>query len=1201
MPSSSSRSDDKRGHDDELDANLDGYLSESEGESISLASIDTDEESDGIDSESETGVSIDDEYQAAIRSTVIEITTALGGLEEDIDVNGKIRKVYAIGDECLRCLRDLRTLLHQDENDITRVIPMIFSEVNVVQRGLLPLLLKTANMGERGSKIALACTDLITSLTWPIDMAAEIQAAINKDDTSTNLPDYKRFQEVLVSYKASILRVRSGETESDKRSVLSTIMLHILLPAISKPRHSRTEREIGTISMCLHLFRNLLAIRDPEATSLSGSELIALSNLQNDLLVELKSAHVLETLLMLASNAQSRDFEAWNIVTAECVYHIYSSALPEQLMHGNQQARSGSLISTDVRQNTALQNSLRAESRLKNSEILSSGTSRHSRYSTTINFKDADGAVRIARTQRALRKTREELELQYKEKKQKRKIQRKRALDEVGASRPRKSWTSASRAVVSEWAKDFIQMGFEPLIRSVVKDIRSESFKAGDIGQTRTKMMQLSNFFLEYFLLKRAHEDCKRQPSDQSQSDNDATNDEGRGEGEKEALEWTFDLIDYWLEPWALKMAWMRANTARDDKIWLEFTTAVKLWTTLLKLVDILNKSRNRDDAEMAEGILAMHFYDELVLDASKAVTKSYINQSFRCLEAILDFANVMPKALERYSKDKENLFVKMKKQARKRAEKDNGAGATDSAPTNAEEEEREMRQVVESKIKERKFEFERFQSHICSTQLVEACITYLAKWPEVTERVEEHMTNVIYILHRLAVKANSMRLFFPYEKRLSIKKLQKDVAFWQYLQYNAPKLVPDAQKLFNYILSKFDRLDEEEKRQWAEGMKAPKPVKIFKMPAELEIIESQGEADDIEIAVGLLMDKDKLPAIMWVKSHLEESHRFRVCTMTEAAQKEVVPGQDLDDNEIERHDLERFNDHEMSYFGDNQIREDASKMPELKLLCRLLNLVSNEEDDHHWKWIVPSTLSPSELGAYSRQIEDALKVVGAKDRDWRALVRKVRKQNKNTRTVINEFGEEEEVYIPRQRAPRKDHRPNTFMDDLIEDSDEEIEAAERMLAQQRMQEARQNNGQSDEEDEDNLSVLNDSASPLQNQFRSSDRSSQSSSNTGSSIHDDASPQKILQSHKKRTLASLKRSKPSNDLFFGIDEDQDGDSESENSQDGNVKRFKSADIEQVGDVDGDKEFADLAIEQAKFSYDPNIRKKRALIIDSDDE
>lgn len=99
-----------------------------------------------------------EEHIQAIRTTVIDIVTALGGIEEEQLPDGTIRSVYIIGDDCLRCLRDLRALLHQDQDDPSRIIPKIYGEVKVVQQGLIPLLLKTADMGERGAKIALACS-----------------------------------------------------------------------------------------------------------------------------------------------------------------------------------------------------------------------------------------------------------------------------------------------------------------------------------------------------------------------------------------------------------------------------------------------------------------------------------------------------------------------------------------------------------------------------------------------------------------------------------------------------------------------------------------------------------------------------------------------------------------------------------------------------------------------------------------------------------------------------------------------------------------------------------------------------------------------------------------------------------------------------------------------------------------------------------
>ena len=80
----------------------------------------------------------------------------------------------------------------------------------------------------------------------------------------------------------------------------------------SRVRHHRNERDVGTISMSLHFFRNLLAIQDPVATTLSSVEQISNSTLQSELICTMARSHVLETILMLANSAESREFGQWN-------------------------------------------------------------------------------------------------------------------------------------------------------------------------------------------------------------------------------------------------------------------------------------------------------------------------------------------------------------------------------------------------------------------------------------------------------------------------------------------------------------------------------------------------------------------------------------------------------------------------------------------------------------------------------------------------------------------------------------------------------------------------------------------------------------------------------------------------------------------------------------------------------------------------
>lgn len=408
----------------------------------------------------------DHERVDALRVPILAICSALGGYEELAGNDGKIDLVYQLGDDCLGCLRDLRKLWRQDDTDPSRAVARVFAQINVLHNDLVPILLQTAGRGGNNDKIALACTDLITAMTWPVDAMAEIHDAVTKDEDThaiQSLPDLERAQ---VQYKSSILRQRAGPHD-DERDVLSVVLRHILLPSLSKPRVNRNERDIGIIGMCLHLFRNLLAIRDPVATTLSSTDTLANANLQSSLIIAMSKTHVLETLLMLASSAETREFNPWNAVTAECIYHIFvgtsvsdvaepgTSATPSPASSVTTAARSSSPVTS-----SALSESLAAESRLKRASILSTGSSRHSRFGTTINFIGPDGERRVARSQAALRKSVEQLTHESINR-GKRRVRRRRAVQEKGAPKLKSRWTKVAAVILQEWADRFMQSGFE--------------------------------------------------------------------------------------------------------------------------------------------------------------------------------------------------------------------------------------------------------------------------------------------------------------------------------------------------------------------------------------------------------------------------------------------------------------------------------------------------------------------------------------------------------------------------------------------------------------------------------------------------------------------------------------------------------------------------------------------------------------------
>jgi replication fork protection complex subunit Tof1/Swi1 len=996
----------------------------------------------------------------------------------------------------------------------------------------------------------------MTTITWPIDMHAEQQALRQRgdDDESGALATLQILQRALVSYKSAFLRVRSRETKGGKRSALSSIMIFVLLPSLSKPRHQRTERDIGIINMCLHLFRNLLAVNDPMATSLSSLDVIADSKLQSDLVVELSTTGILDTILMLASNADSKDFNSWNVVASDCVYYIFAGTRPEELIGSKREYVQNKAVASTSKnpEPTDLERYLAAEKRHQAESTRFSGSSRHSRFNTMINFVDKSGNIRMAKGQAALTKSVDQLTLEA-DAKGKRQISRRKGLEEKGAASRRAPWTTEARKVLATWADKFLLVGYESLTRSVLEDIRKERPKVGDLDMGRTRIMQLGHFFLEYFLIKRRT--CQAQ---QEAQDNHV---DIVREGVEVKEKWPFSLVSQWTEPWALRMAYVRCSSSFEKKHMLEYVAAIQLWTSLFNLIDALSKSQLEKDKDVAEGMLSGHFYDQAAIDSAKAVLSSYTTQSFRCLRSIIALAQIMPRMLERYSKDKTHMYVKAKQQVRK-AKTGNESLA---------EEEMQAQNIAKHEQTERKFEFDKFQSKMCSNSLADACLSYLQRWQEFQDHPNEQLYNVTQVLHRLVIKAGDLRLFFPHKRRAIVKALQTDRSFWTFVKTAAPNEEGDLHKLIEYILRKFDKLSEDEQARWAEGMGMPKPVKIFKMPAEIEIRPSRGHMDDLGIAVGLMVEKDKLSSVMWIKSGLEEAVRVKKTIIEE--ERENDPYEDADDDSIPNGALRRFADFELDYNGDDEKRAEASTAPEFKLLCRLLGLKSDESDDHRWIWTVPADALPQELEKEVELIEDFIRRPHETfGETYSSMVQRVRKvANKPIRTIINEFGDEEEVSIRKVKPRRKEKAPKFIDEDLIEDSDEELAQVARLIAE------REKNDNVDQDDEDH-----------------------SSSSRGKSMSDTAGSSPPS-SHRGDIEANKKKAQ--NALFFDSEEEE-LDSDTEALVNEQINELVGSDIEPR--PKNSKRSHVLSSEDESEASEnekahTQIRKRRALIDDSDDD
>ena len=333
---------------------------------------------------------------------------------------------------------------------------------------------------------------MITTLTWPIDVENEIRVSREKDEDMSYITYLTFLVNAQVGYKSSMLQIVDARARGpDNRDVLSTIVTEILLPSLTKPRPMRSERDNGTISMCGHLFRNLLAIRDPPAPPSATPESITNSQLQSKLLLAMQESHILEILLMLCSSSEDRNMEAWNAIAMECVYHIYVGTKPQimaasgvedvptsaQKPRAEGDAEGGDASEQEERhqQNEqkvkaqaksnalqhALATSLLAEAKVKRKHQMQSGSARHTRFGTTVSYLDSNGQRRVARNMDAIRKNVGELEAEVVSKSGRRKARRRKMVRESGGVDDKPAWTTAAAVAVKAWAERFLQKGFE--------------------------------------------------------------------------------------------------------------------------------------------------------------------------------------------------------------------------------------------------------------------------------------------------------------------------------------------------------------------------------------------------------------------------------------------------------------------------------------------------------------------------------------------------------------------------------------------------------------------------------------------------------------------------------------------------------------------------------------------------------------------
>ncbi|KAF8904667.1 timeless protein-domain-containing protein [Mucidula mucida] len=379
------------------------------------------------------GVEIDGNYKepeeyATYRPLVKRVVDALGG-----------GTPYRPGDSAYACLKDLKRLWRKDDDIVARLL----WEARTMIKDLIPMLLVL----DAEDKRAVATVDLITAMTWPVDVAAELKELDENEEDADVRPEYTHLLAAHDAYKTALCAPK----------VLEAIFA-ILLPPLAKPAKERSPRDGQVINVILHLYRNLAFVKSESSSYI----------------LRLKATHATDLLLTIAANT-SHDplFSSFNTVVLETLY-LLTRFVPPAVTEATK---------------SSLKNLLAADAELKKRPA----ASRHSRFGTTIQVTLKNSAASkpfvLHRGQAVDPKT-SATSLWDLSKKARARPPREVPVEEM--------LTPSADKALRELITGFLEGAFNPFISEIIKDIRAERPKINEGDHLR--LMCFSTWVLAFFL-----------------------------------------------------------------------------------------------------------------------------------------------------------------------------------------------------------------------------------------------------------------------------------------------------------------------------------------------------------------------------------------------------------------------------------------------------------------------------------------------------------------------------------------------------------------------------------------------------------------------------------------------------------------------------------------------------------------------------
>ncbi|ORX69320.1 timeless-domain-containing protein [Anaeromyces robustus] len=826
---------------------------------------------------------------------LLSVCSALGGFESIESGNGEIGKKYVIGDECYDCLKDLKKFLRQDDSNVEKHVSRSLGSWMIVQKDLIPILVEY----KHDDKIAMAVVEVLVPLTWPIELTVE--------EIKTKNQDFPSQLEYLAAYKEAI--ISSDALDS---------LFELIIKPLSIPFRERNYKETALIRLIFTLIRNLLCIKDKEASVLTSTDKLRRSTLQERLVVKLQKSHFIELLLSFAGSLDETEYVEWNLLILEIFYYMFLGRDPEEI-----------LSSKNIGLSKKVTELLQKEQRMHNIDLRKK-YSRHSRFGGSFAIELDNGKKLNVIQNNAINLTMDEILDHNKKNKPKiikndeKYLYTKRITDEK------------ARTIFKSTVNSFIENCFNTFYISIKKDFDMQRTKVREKDYIR--FIWMLSFILKYRIY--AYEKAS----------------------EEEKIKFSFDSINSILNVKGLLFIVYRLKLYQDEKKWQEIGLTLYCLKYVLITLDNMNDSNDENYKEASKNLQHNLYYEEETLNIIISLCRNYKtrNSNKHFLRNLIETIHILLKMLEKFSEENKYLYTRKQKTIKKKNDGDESNTADDE-------------EIIQKKYYEHEFHFSNVEQRFASDSIINTYLYCLEDYQTLKESTIHQITKMFY---RIAIKCGLEPMFY----KLSVLELFNRILSHKEILPNS-QAFKELYEFINYIVNSFfiylekdpmlsisilfqkskkDCLEIKYGSEYYETTKK-QAEKKFDSDDEIEVKANLSWNEKLSVAVSLLKENKKEEYLKWIKDILNKA----------ASTRDVI---NYKNNEDEQSKTEKQENVDFIIEPENELQKNIiEKDQQLRLLMNLLGFKeikefeSSENEDSNELieknvWIIPKEFTRYKL-----------------------------------------------------------------------------------------------------------------------------------------------------------------------------------------------------------------------------------------------